>query len=302
MSATVATVGTFDGIHRGHQAVLDDVVRRARARGLVSLLVTFDPHPLEVVNPSAAPRPLTLSDEKRLLAAALGVERVEVVPFTPELARLGPEEFVRDVLRARFGMQELVLGYDHGFGRGRAGDVEMVRRLAREDGFAMEVVAAVKDDGQPISSSLIRTAVAHGDLASAERGLGRPYSLRAVVERGAGRGRTIGVPTINLTSPDPRKLLPPDGVYAVRVEVGKRDTGSGKRYGGMMNQGPRPTFGVQARGLEIHLFEFSGELYGQVVTVEWVRRLRDTQTFPSRQALVDQIERDAIAARAILKG
>jgi len=166
----------------------------------------------------------------------------------------------------------------------------------------MEVVAAVKDDGQPISSSLIRTAVAHGDLASAERGLGRPYSVRAVVERGAGRGRTIGVPTINLTSPDPRKLLPPDGVYAVRVEVGKRDTRSGKRYGGMMNQGSRPTFGVHARGLEIHLFDFSGDLYGQAVTVEWVRRLRDTQTFPSRQALVAQIERDAVAARAILKG
>ena len=166
----------------------------------------------------------------------------------------------------------------------------------------MEVVAAVKDDGQPVSSSLIRTAVAHGDLASAERGLGRGYSLRAVVERGAGRGRTIGVPTINLTSPDPRKLLPPDGVYAVRVDVGKRETGNGKRYGGMMNQGPRPTFGVYARGLEIHLFDFTGDLYGATVTVEWVRRLRDTQTFPSRQALVDQIERDAIAARAILNG
>jgi len=138
------------------------------------------------VNPSAAPRLLTLSDEKRARAAALGVERVEVVAFTPELARLGPEEFVRDVLRARFGVQHLVLGYDHGFGRGRSGDVEMVRRLAREDGFAMDVVPAVKDDAQPISSSLIRTAVAHGDLASAERGLGRPYSLQAVVERGAG--------------------------------------------------------------------------------------------------------------------
>ena len=170
---TVATVGTFDGIHRGHQAVLREIVRRARETGeRTSLLVTFDPHPLEVVNPSAAPRLLTLSDEKRVLAAALGVQRVEVVAFTPELARLAPEEFVRDVLRARFGMQELVLGYDHGFGRGRAGDVEMVRRLARDDGFAMEVVEAVQEDGQPISSSLIRTAVAHGDLASAERGSG----------------------------------------------------------------------------------------------------------------------------------
>ena len=301
MTATVATVGTFDGIHRGHQAVLDDVVRRARARGLVSLLVTFDPHPLEVVNPSAAPRLLTLPDEKRVQAAGRGVERIELLAFTPELARLGPEEFVRDVLRARFAMQTLVLGYDHGFGRGRTGDIELVRRLASQDGFAMEVVTAVTDAGQTISSSLIRTAVAHGDLASAERWLGRRYSLRAAVERGAGRGRTIGVPTINLTPPDPRKLLPPDGIYPVRVEIpGQRATGNVQRYGGMMNQGPRPTFGVQARGLEIHLFDFSGDLYGQVVTVEWVRRLRDVQTFPSRQALVDQIERDAVAARAIL--
>ena len=319
MTGTVATVGTFDGIHRGHQAVLAELVRRARSQGEgqgargrgvgTSLLITFDPHPLEVVNPSAAPRLLTLPDEKRVLAAALGVERVEVVPFTPELARLGPEEFVRDVLRARFGMQELVLGYDHGFGRGRSGDVELVRRLAREDGFVMDVVPAVKDDGQPISSSLIRTAVAHGDLEFAERGLGRAYSVRGRVERGAGRGRTIGVPTINLASPDPRKLMPPDGVYAVRVILsGKGGAGRGgeavpgERYGGMMNQGPRPTFGVHARGLEIHLFEFSGDLYDQVVTVEWVRRLRDTQTFPSRQALIDQIERDAVAARTILKG
>jgi len=290
VTGTVATVGTFDGMHRGHRAVLGEVVRRGRAAGSPSLLVTFDPHPLEVVNPSAAPRLLTLPDEKRALAAGLGVDRVEVVGFTPELARLGPEEFVRDVLRARFEMQELVLGYDHGFGRGRSGDVDLVRRLAREDGFRMDVVAAVKDHGQPISSSLIRTAVAHGDLDSAARGLGRPYGLRGVVERGAGRGRTIGVPTINLAG------------YAVWVRIrGRGDGERGGRYGGMMNQGPRPTFGVHARGLEIHLFDFTGDLYGETVTVEWVRRLRDVETFPSRAALVDQIGRDAGAARAILK-
>jgi riboflavin kinase / FMN adenylyltransferase len=296
VSGTVATVGTFDGIHRGHRAVLSEVVRRGRAAGRQSVLVTFDPHPLEVVNPTAAPRLLTLPDEKRALVAALGIERVEVIAFTTELARLGPEDFVRDVLRARYGMEELVLGYDHGFGRGRSGDVDLVRRLGREDGFAVEVVPAVTDDGQPISSSLIRTAVAHGDLRSAAGGLGRPYSLRGTVERGAGRGRTIGVPTINLTSPDPRKLLPPDGVYAVRVQLPEGSVG------GMMNQGARPTFGVHARGLEIHLFDYDGDLYGATVTVEWVDRLRDTQTFPSRQALVDQIERDAVAARSILNG
>ena len=302
MSGTVATVGTFDGIHRGHQAVLAEVVRRGRAARRPSLLVTFDPHPLEVVNPSAAPRLLTLPEEKRVLASGLGVERVEVVPFTPALARLGPEDFVRGILRARFGMEQLVLGYDHGFGRGRSGDVELVRRLASEDGFEMEVVAAVTDNGQPISSSLVRTAVAHGDLSSAARALGRPYSLRGVVERGAGRGRTIGVPTLNLAPADPRKLLPPDGVYAVRVQLTGNGAAPPGTYGGMMNQGARPTFGVHARGLEIHLFDFSGDLYGETVTVEWVRRLRDVQTFSSRQALVDQIERDAVAARAILNG
>ncbi|HET7295938.1 MAG TPA: bifunctional riboflavin kinase/FAD synthetase [Gemmatimonadales bacterium] len=303
MSGVVATVGTFDGIHRGHQAVLREVVRRGRAGGHPSLLVTFDPHPLEVVNPSAAPRLLTLPDEKRMLAKALGVERVEIVAFTPELARLGPEEFVRTMLRARFGMTELVLGYDHGFGRGRSGDVELVRKLGREDGFAVQVVPAVTDGGHAVSSSLVRTAVAHGDLESAERGLGRAYSLRGVVERGAGRGRTIGVPTLNLTSPDPRKLLPPDGVYAVRVRLsGTEDEEGAGRYGGVMNQGPRPTFGVPARGLEIHVFDFTGDLYGQTVTVEWVRRLRDVRTFTSREALVDQIGRDASAARAILNG
>ena len=303
MMDTVATVGTFDGVHRGHQGVLAEIVQRARTRGLASLIVTFDRHPLEIVNPPAAPRLLTLPDEKRALLAQLGLDRIELLPFTAELARLAPEEFVRQVLRAQYGMRELVLGYDHGFGRGRTGDVELVQRLAREDGFAVDVVDAVRDDGQPISSSLIRTAVAHGDLAAAQRWLGRRYGATGVVERGAGRGRTIGIPTINLAPPDPRKLLPPDGVYAVWVELpGKGEGGSGRRHGGMMNQGPRPTFGVTARALEVHLFDFAGELYGETVTVEWVRRLRDVQTFPSRQALVDQIERDAQAARSALKG
>lgn len=290
-TGTVVTVGSFDGIHRGHQAVLAEIVRRARARGLASLLVTFDPHPLEVVNPAAAPRLLTLPDEKRELLAQTELDRVVLLPFTRELAQLAPEAFVRDVLRGRYGMQELVLGYDHGFGRGRAGDVEVVRRLGREDGFAVDVVDAVRENGQPISSTLIRAAVAHGDLDSAARWLGRPYSLLGVVERGAGRGRTIGIPTINLAPPDARKLLPPDGVYA--VWVGWR----GGRWGGMMNQGPRPTFGVTARALEIHLFNFAAELYGETVKVAWVRRLRDVETFASREALVRQLERDARAAR-----
>jgi len=301
----VVTMGTFDGVHRGHHAVLAEVTRRARAGKLASVLVTFDPHPLAVVSPAAAPKLLTLPAEKAVLVKAQGIERFVLMPFTPAVAQLDAEAFVSR-LCDEYGMRELVMGYDHGFGRGRAGDVELVERLAREQGFRMAVVDAVRDNGQPISSTLIRSGVAHGDLDAAARWLGRRYSIRGTVVRGAGRGRTIGVPTINLAPPDARKLLPPDGVYAVRVRILE----SGSRiqtpdsqildYGGMMNQGPRPTFGDQVRTLEVHLFDFDGELYGETIDVEWVRRLRDVQAFPSREALVAQLERDRQAARATL--
>jgi riboflavin kinase/FMN adenylyltransferase len=293
---TVVTVGTFDGVHRGHHAVLAEITQRARARRLSSLLVTFDPHPLEVVNPAAAPKLLTLPAEKRELLAQADVDRLVVLPFTRELSQLEPEAFVRDVLRARFEMRELVLGFDHGFGRGRTGDVALLQQLGAQDGFGVDVVPPVMDSGQPISSTLIRTGVAHGHLDAVARWLGRRYSIQGTVERGAGRGRTIGVPTANLAQPDGRKLLPPDGVYAVRV------TWRGTAFGGMMNQGSRPTFGLEARVLEVHLFDFTGDLYGETVTIEWVQRLRDVQAFPSKDALVAQLERDRVAARTSLEG
>lgn len=302
-AGAVVTCGTFDGVHRGHQAVLGEVTRRARAHGATSVLVSFEPHPLAVVNPAAAPQLLTLPDEKQELVAGQGIERFVLMPFTPAVAQLDAEAFVLR-LREEYALRELVMGYDHGFGRGRSGDVALVRRLATAHGFAMTVVDAVRDNGQPISSTLIRTALAHGDLDAAARWLGRPYGIRGTVVRGAGRGRTIGVPTLNLAPPDSRKLLPPDGVYAVRVRI--LESGSGiqapgsRLLGGMMNQGARPTFGEQARTLEIHLFDFDGDVYGETVDVAWVRRLRDVQAFPSREALVAQLERDRQAARATL--
>src|SRR5216117_1745789 len=299
----VVTMGTFDGLHRGHQAVLAEVKRRARAAKLASVLVTFDPHPLAVVNPAAAPKLLTLPAEKEALVQAEGIDRFVLMPFTPAVAQLDAEAFVRR-LCDEYGMRELVMGYDHGFGRGRAGDVELVERLARDQDFAVAVVDPVRDNGQPISSTLIRTTLARGDLEAAARWLGRSYGIRGAVVRGAGRGRSIGIPTINLASPDSRKLLPPDGVYAVRVRILESGTRilapDSKILGGMMNQGPRPTFGEQARALEVHLFDFDGELYGETVDLEWVRRLRDVQAFPSREALVAQLERDRQAAQATL--
>ena len=293
MNGVVATVGTFDGVHRGHWAVLEEIARRASARGGTSLLVTFDPHPLEVVNPRAAPLLLTTPDEKRLILAQSPLDRVAFVPFSHELAEFTPERFVREVLEERFHVAELVIGYDHGFGRARAGDVAFLRRLGERDGFAVDVVPAVMSDGRPVSSSLIRRAVAGGDLTSAAHALGRPYAVTGSVVRGAGRGWAIGVPTVNL-APPPRKLLPPDGVYAARVAW------RGGVHGAMLNLGARPTFGDQARTLEAHLFDFAGDLYGETVTVEFVRWLRDVVRFASAEELRLQLEADRREALAAL--
>ncbi|MBI1723561.1 MAG: bifunctional riboflavin kinase/FAD synthetase [Gemmatimonadetes bacterium] len=286
MSRTVVTVGTFDGVHRGHWAVLEEIARRAQASGLTSVLVTFEPHPLEIVNPQAAPPLLTLADEKRLVLAQSAVDRVAFVPFTHALRDYPPERFVREILEERFHIAELVIGYDHGFGRGRAGDVGLLRAIGKEDGFAVDVVPAVMLDGRPISSTMIRRFVAGGDLDHAARALGRPYSASGAVVPGAGRGREIGIPTVNLAPPHPRKLLPPDGVYAATVAW------RGGLRGAMLNLGPRPTFGEHARALEAHLFGFDGDLYGETVTVEFHRRLRDTARFASVDGLRRQLEQD----------
>ena len=290
MSRDVVTVGTFDGVHRGHWAVLEEISRRAAASGGRSVLVTFAPHPLEVVNPEAAPRLLTLDDEKRAILAQSAVNHVAFLPFTHALSLYSGVQFVRDLLEKRFTLGELVIGYDHGFGRGRSGDVDLLRKLGQEDGFVVDVVPAVMMDGRPVSSTLIRRAVAGGDLETARRGLGRWYSATGPVVRGAGRGRLLGVPTVNVAPLSPKKLLPPDGVYAARVSFG------GERRGAMLNLGPRPTFGDATRTLEAHLFDFSDDLVGRTVTVEFLRRLRDTVRFGSVDELKRQLERDRESA------
>ncbi len=289
---SVVTVGTFDGVHLGHRAVLDEIAARARAAGRRSVLVTFEPHPLVVVNPAAAPPRLTTAPERLELLAASDLDRVLVLRFDAAMAAMAPAEFVDQVLLARCGMRELVIGHDHGFGRGRSGDVDTLRALGAERGFPVDVVAAVTPEGgAPISSTLVRRAIAGGDLDSAARWLGRRYGVAGRVERGEARGRTIGVPTLNLTIP-PAKLLPPDGVWAVTV-----DTPTG-RFGGMMNQGHRPTFGDGRRLLEVHLFDFEGDLYDRWVRVDWLAPLRPIHRFDGMDALRRQLEVDRTNARA----
>jgi riboflavin kinase/FMN adenylyltransferase len=295
VTRTALTVGSFDGVHRGHQDVLRQLVERARRLGVHSLLVTFDPHPLEVVNPAAAPRLLTVGDEKLEVLAESGIDFVAVLPFTPALAAFSAERFVDEILLGRFRMHDLLMGYDHRFGHNRSGDAETMRRLGAARGFEVNAVPAVTvNGGQSVSSTAIRRAVAGGDLEGAFRGLGRHYSLGGSVVQGARRGRLLGFPTANVAVPGPRKLLPPEGVYAVRVQ-----TPMGP-YDGMLNLGPRPTFGDAESVVEAHLFDANLDLYGARLRVDFVARLRDTQKFSGVEALRAQLEQDAMNAKRVL--
>ena len=295
VSATVATVGTFDGVHLGHRDVLARLVARSRASGLASVLVTFEPHPLEILNPAGAPQLLTTLEEKIALVGATGLDFLAVLPFTSELAQYPAARFVDEILRARFRMQELLIGHDHGFGRGREGDITLLRELGAERHFGVDVVAPVQAaDGDPVSSSAIRRAIGAAELDRACALLGRRYSVRGHVVAGDARGRLLGFPTLNVDPRAPRKLLPPDGVYAVQV------LGSRGRFGGMMNLGGRPTFGDDRRTLEVHLFDASGDFYGDQMEVVFVARLRETMRFTGADALVAQLHADADAARTAL--
>lgn len=292
-AGTVVTVGTYDGIHLGHHAVLEEIARRAREAGRQSVLVTFDPHPLAVVNPQLAPPLLTTGGERQEALALTALDHVWVVRFDPAMAMLEPAQFVEGLVAA-LGMKELVIGHDHGFGRGRSGDAQTLQALGTDLGFAVDVVEAVQVDGHVVSSTAVRRMVGGGDLAGAARLLGRPYVVVGRVEHGAGRGHFLGLPTLNLGGVPANKLLPPDGVYAAWVET---RTG---RFGGMLNQGGKPTFGDGRRSIEAHLFGFTGDLYDEFVKVEWVRRLRDVRKFDSSAALIAQLHDDRARAEAVL--
>jgi riboflavin kinase/FMN adenylyltransferase len=295
VNGTVITVGTFDGVHRGHRDVVERLVARSHALKIPSVLVTFEPHPLEIVNPAAAPLLLTTHDEKQEVLAETGIDYMAVVPFTSRLASYSAEDFVELILRRCFRMRELLIGYDHGFGKQRAGNVDVLKMLGDRDGFRVDVVAPVSTaDGHSVSSTSIRRAVAGGDLVRAAESLGRLYSVSGKVIEGSKRGRTIGFPTLNLGPPPRRKLLPPEGVYAVRVQTPR---GPG---GGMMNLGPRPTFGDTETSLEAHLFDVDGDFYGEQVRIDFIARLRETRKFTSAEQLSKQLAHDERDARSAL--
>ncbi len=293
---TVATVGTFDGVHLGHWTVLQEIRARAVATERRSVLVTFDPHPLRIVRPEHAPLSLTTPVEKKEILAESGLDYAVFLSFTRALSRYEPRRFVEEILVGRLGVEELVIGYDHGFGRDREGDPEALERMGRELGFAVDVVAPVSADGRPISSSRIRSLLLDGRMRSAATCLGRPYSVRGVVVRGDGRGRSLGFPTANLRVAERDKLIPPQGIYAVR---GVLRSGT---YAGALHLGPRPTFKGSPPTIELHLLDFDADIYGEEVRVDFIEHLRAVEPFTTVEALVQQIREDVDRARMVLEG
>ncbi len=291
----VVTVGTFDGLHRGHRALIDAVLDAAAATGAPSVVVTFDPHPLQVVRPESAPDLLTPPREKVALLTQLGVDRLVLLRFDRHLADLTAERFVEEILLRRIGTRRLVVGYDHGFGRGRSGDVEMLRALGAKAGFEVQTVAPVLRDGAPVSSTRIRKALADGDLAAATSDLGRPYAIRGTVVHGDGRGHALGYPTANLKLPESSKLLPRDGIYAVRADI------AGVLHDGVLHLGPRPTYPGATATIELHVFDWDGDLYGRSVEVRFCARLRGIERFVDAAGLVAAIEADCGAARRVFE-
>jgi riboflavin kinase/FMN adenylyltransferase len=290
--APVLTLGNFDGVHRGHQAILGRVAEVAHAAGGEAVALTFNPHPVAVLRPDRAPALITSVRDKIQLMGAAGVDVLVVQHFTPVFAELSAEAFVELFVVQRLRATRLVVGHSVSFGHERRGDTALLGELGKRWGFDVEVVGPIRVDGHDVSSSAVRRTIAAGDVVLAATLLGRPHRLGGRVVRGRQRGATIGFPTANVKVRV--GMAPPDGVYAVRVQ--HRDVW----YDAVANIGTNPTFGAAPRTLEAHIFDFSEDLYGERVSVAFVERLRGEITFPSVEALVAQIGRDAEQARSIL--
>ena len=293
-AGTAVAIGVFDGVHRGHQQVMAGLTEHAARAGLVPVALTFDPHPLEFLAPERAPDLLTTVEQRHALLSAVGVEIVGVLPFL-EIRDLDPRAFVTEILVLRLRARTIAVGENFRFGRDRGGDPALLAALGEDHGFRVEVVEMVGDGGPDgvISSTRIRELLAAGEVATAATLLGRPFELVGPVIHGDARGQQIGFPTANFHIPD-RMAVPANGVYAAWVTRGA------ERIPAVVNIGVRPTFGVSARTIEAHLLGFSGDLYGEMLAVGFVERIREERRFDGVEALVAQISSDRDSAARIL--
>ena len=288
---TVLTLGVFDGLHLGHQLIMRTVVERARVVNAIPTVITFDPHPRAVLHPESAPPLLQTFDQKIEAFGVLGIEQTIVVRFTTEFASIRADEFLRDVVKERLQAQEVYLGRGFAFGHKREGNIELLKRLGKEFGFVAGEVPEVSLRGRRVSSSKIRDLLAHGQVNLARRMLGRPYGVEGLVERGDERGHKLGFPTANLHPHN--RVIPKNGVYVTGTLI------EGQWRRSVTNIGVRPTFGQTTEpSVETYVMNWDGDLYGNVIRVRFLYRLRDERKFASIEALKTQIERDVSRANS----
>ena len=292
----VVTIGTFDGVHRGHRLILDRMRSVAEEVGGETVIITFDPHPRNIVGMRSDPQPLLTTMPERInLLAKIGIDHLVIVPFTPAFAAMDPRDYVKDFLVARFHPHTLIIGYDHRFGRQREGDYHLLESLSETYGFQVRELDAQILRDAAISSTRIREALMQGRPEEATEQLGYPYFFSGLVRHGDKRGRTIGFPTANLKPDDPAKLLPADGVYAVRISLSEAD-GDAYTKTGMMNIGLRPTVDGTRHLAEVNIFDFNEDIYGRVLTVQVISRIREERKFSGLEALQAQLSNDRSTA------
>ena len=292
----VVTVGTFDGLHVGHQKIIRRMKEIARENNGETILVTFDPHPRQVLNSNKTKlRFINTKSRKLSLLDASGIDHMIIIPFTKEFAQTSSEDFIRDFLVDKIGVKKLIVGYDHHFGKNREGNYAQLNLLGQKFGFGVEEIEAQYIDGLAVSSTKIRNALREGDVKKANKMLGYEYSISGTVIEGNKIGRTIGFPTANLDVEDKYKLIAAGGVYACRVEL------NGKTYNGMGNIGTRPTVGINGLVTEVHIFDFEKEIYGQNLTLFFTDRIRNEKKFDNLDDLKKQLEKDKIYTLNIIK-
>lgn len=289
----VVTLGNFDGIHRGHQEIFRILRQEAEANHGTALVITFFPHPLKVLHPDRAPRLITNIQDRVELMECCGIDHVLCLPFNQEFAGWDAERFVREILARKLGIKRVLVGEDFRFGKNREGGVNFLRKHGDAFGYTVRKIEPVRIDGMEISSTRIRQSIQEGRIRESNAMLGRSYNISGTVVTGDKRGRTLGYPTANLATE--AELIPPNGVYAVRVVLGE------ERKSGVASLGIKPTFSGKQYSIEAHIFDFDQDIYGRFLRMEFIERIREEKSFPDAHALVAQIDRDAEQARQILE-
>jgi riboflavin kinase/FMN adenylyltransferase len=292
---SVITLGTFDGLHLGHRQIVETVIQKSRLSGGRSFLLTFDPHPRKVIPGRDDVKILTTLEEKIPILEELGLENLHIINFTQQFSRQAPEEFVENYLVKGIGLSEIVVGYDHHFGKGRDGNFELLQELGQKFNFSVTMVPGISVEGETVSSTKIRNALLAGDVVKAGKMLGRLYSFTGEVVKGDGRGKALGFPTANLSVQNDDKLIPAKGIYAAECVI------ENEKHYGLLSLGSRPTFHDEGEVIpEFYIFDFNRDIYNKTLQVSMVEKIRNEEKFDSAEELVNQMKKDEETGKEIL--